>query len=245
MIPTLAHWLGLPVEASAQAPALDRITVLVHGLMAVLFVGWLAYFFYVLIRFRKARQPVADYHGARGHWSKWTEAGVAIAEIVLLAAFSIPAWAARVHGAPSAGALVVRVVAQQFSWTMHYAGPDGEFGRVDASLVAPDNPAGLDRRSPHAADDVVSINDMHVPAGQPVIVQLTSRDMVHSFGVPAMRVKQDVIPGMMIPVWFTPTLEGTYDIACSQLCGLGHYRMRGLITVVSREDFARWLASQR
>jgi cytochrome c oxidase subunit 2 len=245
VIPVLAQWLGLPVEASAQAPQLDRITVLVHGLMAVMFVGWLAYFVYVLIRFRRRRQPVADYLGARGRWSKWTEAAVAIAEIVLLSAFSIPAWASRVHGAPANGALVVRVVAQQFSWTIHYAGPDGEFGRVDASLVTPDNPAGLDRRSAHAADDVVTIDDMHLPMGQPVIVELTSRDMVHSFGVPAMRVKQDVIPGMTIPVWFTPTLDGTYDIACSQLCGLGHYRMRAVMTVVSPKDFSRWLDAQR
>lgn len=245
MTATLARWLGLPVEASAQAPQLDRLTLLVHGLMAVIFVGWLAYFVYALIRFRRRRQPVADYHGSRGHWSKWTEAAVAIVELLLLGAFSIPAWSSRVHGAPAEGALVVRVVAQQFSWTVHYPGPDGEFGRVDASLVAPDNPAGLDRRSPHAADDVVTINDLHLPLGRPVIVQLTSRDMVHSFGIPAMRVKQDVIPGMMIPVWFTPSLEGTYDIACSQLCGLGHYKMRGLITVVSPEEFSRWLATQR
>ena len=245
MTPTLARWLGLPVEASAQAPQLDRITVLVHALMAVMFIGWLVYFVYVLIRFRRRRQPVADYQGARGHWSRWTEAAVAVVEIVLLAAFSIPAWASRVHGAPATGALVVRVVAQQFSWTIHYSGPDGEFGRTDAALVTPDNPAGLDRRSPHAADDVVTINDMHLPMGRPVIVQLTSRDMVHSFGVPAMRVKQDVIPGLTIPVWFTPTLDGTYDIACSQLCGLGHYRMRAVMTVVSPQDFSRWLDAQR
>lgn len=245
MTATLARWLGLPVEASAQAPQLDRLTLLVHGLMAVMFVGWLAYFVYVLIRFRRRRHPAADYHGARGHWSKWTEAAVAIIELLLLGAFSIPAWSSRVHGAPADGALVVRVTAQQFSWTVHYAGPDGEFGRVDSSLVSPDNPAGLDRRSAHGADDVVTVNDMHLPLGRTVIVQLTSRDMVHSFGVPAMRVKQDVIPGIMIPVWFTPTLEGTYDIGCSQLCGLGHYRMRGLITVVSPQEFSRWLATQR
>lgn len=245
MTALLARWLGLPVEASAQAPQLDRLTLLVHGLMAVMFVGWFAYLVYVLIRFRRQRHPTADYHGARGQWSKWTEAAVAILELLLLGAFSIPAWSSRVHGAPAEGALVVRVVAQQFSWTVHYAGPDGEFGRVDASLVSPDNPAGLDRRSPHAADDVVTVNDMHLPLGRAVIVQLTSRDMVHSFGVPAMRVKQDVIPGMMIPVWFTPTIEGTYDIGCSQLCGLGHYRMRGLMTVVSPQEFSRWLATQR
>jgi cytochrome c oxidase subunit 2 len=236
--------LGLPVQASAQAVGLDRITTLVHVLMAVTFLGWSAYFVYVLVRFRRKRQPAADYLGARGHWSSWTEAGVAIAEVVLLAAFSIPAWASRVGPAPT-DALPVRVTAQQFSWTFHYAGPDGEFGRTDPSLIAPDNPAGLDRSSPHAADDVVSVNEMHLPLGRPVIVQLSARDVIHSFGVPAMRVKQDAIPGIGVPVWFTPTLAGTFDIACSQLCGLGHYRMRAIITVTSPDAFAAWLRAER
>jgi cytochrome c oxidase subunit 2 len=242
----VSGWLGLPVQASAQAAQLDRVTVLVHILMAILFAGWSAYFVYVLVRFRRRRQPAADYRGAHdtGHWSTWTEAGVAVVEIVLLAAFSIPAWASRVSPAPSS-ALPVRVTAQQFSWMFHYAGEDGEFGRVDASLISPDNPAGLDRSSPHAVDDVVSINDMHLPLGRPVVVQLSARDVIHSFGVPAMRVKQDAIPGIGVPVWFTPTLPGAFDIACSQLCGLGHYRMRAVITVVSADEFAAWLRAQR
>jgi cytochrome c oxidase subunit 2 len=242
----IARWLGLPVEASAQAAALDRTTVLVHGLMAILFAGWLVYFIYVLVRFRRARQPSADYRGARGRWSSWTEAGVAAAELVLLAAFSIPAWYTRVNGAPPGNeALVIRVVAQQFAWNVHYAGADGEFGRVDASLVSADNPIGLDRSSPHGQDDVVTINEVHVPRGRPVVVQLTTRDVVHSFGVPAMRVKQDAIPGEMVPVWFTPIRAGDYDIACSQLCGLGHYRMRGVLTVDEPAAFDEWLRASR
>ena len=240
----MTGWLGLPVQASAQAPQLDRITMLVHLLMAIMFVGWSIYFVYVLVRFRRQRHPIAVYHGARAHWSTWTEAGVAIVEVLLLAAFSIPAWASRVNP-PSTGAFVVRVTGQQFSWIVHYPGPDGEFGRVDQALLGPDNPAGLDRASMHAADDVVAINELHLPVGRDVIVQLSSRDVIHSFGVPAMRVKQDAIPGMTAPVWFSPTLEGRFDIACSQLCGLGHYRMRGVITVERPEEVTRWLSSQR
>ncbi len=236
--------IGLPIQASAEAAGLDRITAMVHVLMAGMFVGWSAYFVYVLVRFRRTRQAAADYGGARGRWPSWTEAAVAIVEVVLLAAFSIPAWATRVSPAP-AGALPVRVTAQQFSWTFHYAGADDEFGRTDPSLVSPDNPAGLDRASPHAADDVVSVNEMHLPLGRPVVVQLSARDVIHSFGVPAMRVKQDAIPGVSVPVWFTPTLAGTFDIACSQLCGLGHYRMRAVITVTSADDFSAWLRAQR
>jgi len=240
----VAGWLGLPVQASAQAADLDRITLMVHGLMGVLFVGWSIFFIYVLIRFRRKRQPSADYRGARGRWSTWTEAGVALVEVLLLAAFSIPAWASRANP-PELGALNVRVVAQQFSWIVHYPGADGEFGRVEPSLLSAENPSGLDRSSPHAADDVISINDMHLPLGRNVIVQLSARDVIHSFGVPAMRVKQDAIPGVMTPVWFTPTLEGKFDVACSQLCGLGHYRMRGVITVERPDAFAAWLDAQQ
>lgn len=240
----MTNWLGLPVQASAQAAQLDRITMLVHGLMAVVFVGWSVYFVYVLIRFRRRRQPDADYAGARGRWSTWTEAGVAAVEVLLLAAFSIPAWASRVNP-PSENALVIRVTGQQFSWLVHYPGPDGEFGRVDTALITSDNPTGLDRASMHAADDVVTINEMHLPVGRAVVVQLMARDVVHSFGVPAMRVKQDAIPGLMTPVWFVPTVEGRFDIACSQLCGLGHYRMRGVITVERPENFTTWLSSQQ
>ena len=123
--------------------------------------------------------------------------------------------------------------------------PTASSDALDPAIIAADNPAGLDRSSPHGADDVISVNDMHLPIGRPVLVQLTSRDVVHSFGVPAMRVKQDAIPGMMVPVWFTPSLAGTFDIACSQLCGLGHYRMRGVITVVAADDFSRWLSTPR
>jgi cytochrome c oxidase subunit 2 len=240
----MTGWLGLPVQASAQAAQLDRITLLVHGLMAAMFIGWSVYFVYVLVRFRRPRQPRADYNGARGRWSTWTEAGVAAVEVLLLSAFSIPACASRVRPPAADTALTIRVTGQQFTWLVHYAGADGDFGRVDAGLITAEKPTGLDRASMHGADDVVTINEMHRPLGRPVIVQLTARDVIHSFGVPAMRVKQDAIPGLMTPVWFVPTLEGRFDIACSQLCGLGHYRMRGVITVERPELFTSWLSSQ-
>ncbi len=236
----------LPVQGSAQAAQLDTITVLVHLLMGALFIGWGAFFVYTLIRFRQRRNPKADYRGVRSRASTWTEVAVVAAEMILLVAFSIPAWATRVRDLPPEhDAVVIRVVAEQFAWNAHYPGRDGEFGRTDVRLAAADNPLGLDRRSPHAADDLTTINEIAVPVGRPVIVQLSAKDVIHSFGIPAMRVKQDAIPGMMIPVWFTPVRVGEYDIACSQLCGLGHYRMRGLLRVMPGADFDRWLAQQR
>lgn len=242
----MTRLLGLPVEASQHAAQLDTITLLVHALMAVLFVGWGAFFVYTLIRFRRSRQPKADYHGMKGRFSTWAEAAVVVVELVLLVAFSIPAWATRVRDLPSEHeAVVIRVVAEQFAWNVHYPGADGEFGRTDIKEIAADNPLGLVAGSPHSADDVTTVSEIVLPVGRPAIVQLSAKDVIHSFGVPAMRVKQDAIPGMMIPVWFTPTREGEYEIACSQLCGLGHYRMRGILRVVPDDEYRRWLTDAR
>jgi cytochrome c oxidase subunit 2 len=241
----MTDWLGLPVAAAAHAGDIDRTMALVHWLMLVLFVGWGAFFGYMLVRFRRGRQPAADYHGARARWAKWLEGAVLAAEVALLVFFSIPIWSARVDALPAArDSVVVRVVAEQFAWNIHYPGADGTFGRTDIRLVNPDNPIGLDRRDPAGRDDITLINRMNLPIGKPVIVYLSSKDVVHSFGLPQMRVKQDATPGVMQPVWFTPTQIGEWDIACSQLCGLAHFRMRGVYAVLSQADYDTWLASE-
>jgi len=211
----------------------------------VLFVGWGLFFLYVMIRFRRGAHPTASHDGMRGRWSTWIEGGVLVAEIILLAFFSIPVWSARVDAFPAERqSTVVRVVAEQFAWNVHYPGADRRFGRTDLSLVGPTNPLGLDRNDPAAKDDVTTINRLNVPVNRPVIVYLSSKDMVHSFGLPQMRVKQDAIPGIAQPVWFTPTLTGEWEIACSQLCGLGHYRMRGFYASQTQAEFDDWLAKE-
>ena len=241
----MLSWLGLPVQASAHAAELDQMTVLVHWLMLVLFVGWGAFFLFVLVRFRKAANPTANYAGAKGKFAKSTEVLVAIIEIVLLVGYAIPAWATRVRELPSEDeAVVVRVVSEQFAWNVHYPGRDRIFGRADAKLVSAENPLGLDRTDPRGRDDVTTINQLNLPIDRPVLVKLSSKDVIHSFGLYEMRVKQDAIPGMEIPVWFIPNRLGDYEIACSQLCGLGHYRMRGFVTVQSQTDFEGWMAEQ-
>jgi cytochrome c oxidase subunit 2 len=111
-------------------------------------------------------------------------------------------------------------------------------------LVNPDNPLGLDRRDPAGRDDITTINRMNLPLNKPVIVYLSTKDVVHSFGLPQMRVKQDATPGIVQPVWFTPTQTGEWDIACSQLCGLGHFRMRGVYAILPQAEYDKWLASE-
>jgi len=238
--------LGMPVQASQHAAEIDQMTVLTHWLMLFLFVGWGAFFIFVLFRFRKGANPRASYTGAKGRLAKSTEVLVAIVEIVLLVGYAIPAWATRVKAFPSENeAVVVRIVGEQFSWNIHYPGPDGKFGRTDISKVTADNPLGLDRTDAAAKDDVTTINQLYLPINRPVLVHLSSKDVIHSFGLIEMRVKQDAIPGMTMPVWFVPTRLGEYEISCSQLCGLGHFRMRGFITVQNDADFRKWFDDQQ
>ena len=251
----MTEWLGLPALASAQGGQIDSLIGWMHIFMFILFIGWGRFLAYVLIRFRRSRQPVADYTGVKSHTSSYLEIAVAIVEAVLLVGFSIPLWAARVDRLPSENeALVVQVTAEQFAWNIHYAGPDGKFGRTDISLIdVQANPLGLDRNDPAAKDDVTTLNQLYLPVNRPVIVKLRSKDMIHSFGVPEFRVKQDAVPGLTIPIWFTPNVttadmrtrtgnaEFQYEIACAQLCGLGHYRMRGFVTVQSADEFQKWL----
>jgi cytochrome c oxidase subunit II len=254
----MTGWLGLPELASAHGGQIDEMIGWVHVFMLVLFVGWGGFFAYCLVRFRQSRQAVADYAGVKSHNSTYLEAGVAVVEAVLLFGFAIPLWAARVDRMPpESEALVVEVTAEQFAWNVHYAGPDGRFGRKDIKLLdVSSNPLGLDRSDPAAKDDVTTLNQLYLPVNKPIIVKLRSKDVIHSFGVPELRVKQDAIPGLTIPIWFVPTVttaemrtrmekpEFQYEIACAQLCGLGHAAMRGFVTVQTAEEFQKWMEEQ-
>ena len=234
----------MPLPASAHAGQLDLIMTLVHVVVGVLFIGWLAFLTWVLLRYRRSRQPQADIEGLRSRTPGRLEVAVVVAEVVLLAGFALPAWVS-LAGAPPEGSspLVVRVVAEQFAWNAHYAGVDGVFGETRAHLVGPGNPLGLDRAGA-GADDIVTTNRIPLIKDRPVMVQLSSKDVIHSFGLPNFRVKMDAIPGMIVPVWFTPTVAGAFDVVCSQLCGLGHYRMRAVVEVVDEVTFNRFIAGE-
>ena len=235
----------LPSAASAHAGAIDGMLDHVHVMMLVLFAGWAAYFLYVLVRFRRGAHPIANPQGTHGRLAIAVFAAVAIGEAVLLVGFGLPLWFERTAAAPSGGnPIVLRVVAEQFVWNVHYPGADGEFGDTSLPLITPTNPLGLDRASRFGKDDLVLLSEIHLPVNRPVVIQLTSKDVIHSFGVPAMRVKQDAVPGLRSPVWFTPTVAGEFEIACSQLCGLGHHRMRGVIKVESDDAYRKFLADE-
>lgn len=246
----MKEWLDnwMPPDYSAHGAELDRLNANVHWLMLILFVGWGLVFLFMLLRFRKSKQPKAVYHGTKSHLSTYAEFGVLVVEVVLLVVFSIPLWARwTAQPGPDQNPLEVRVVAEQFAWNVHYPGPDNIFGKSDVKLVSSANPLGLDVNDPHAKDDIATLNQLYLQVNRPVIVRISSKDVIHSFALPYMRVKQDAIPGMVVPVHFTPVKTSgaeTWEIACAQLCGLGHYRMRGQYHVQTKEEFDAWLASQ-
>jgi cytochrome c oxidase subunit II len=245
--------LGLPVVASEHGQHVDNLLIYVHGLMLVLFVGWLGYFGYALVRFRRSRNPKADYVGVKGHASSYIEGAVALVEALLLIFVAVPLWAKSVDKFPDKSqSTVIQIVAQQFAWNARYPGKDGEFGKQDMHWVTETNVFGVDPTDPKGKDDVQVVNEVHVPLvknpdGQlrPVIIYISSKDVIHSFKIIAMRVTQDAIPGLRIPIWFRPTREGRYQINCAQLCGIGHANMaQGFLVVESQEAFDKWLASK-
>lgn len=246
MIDFFRKILLMPELAAESGQGVDRLIIYIHLLMIVLFVGWLGYFVYTLWRFNARRNPRADHIGVKSHASNYIEIVVAGIEIVILAAVAIPLWAkaADVTKIPDAkGATQMQIVAQQFQWNVRYPGKDGVFGRQDMRFVTDQNLFGVDPNDPNGADDPQAspAPEIHVPVGKPVIAYVSSKDVIHSFKVLAMRVTQDAIPGMRIPCWFKPTKEGRYQINCAQLCGVSHYSMSGgFLVVESQEAFDKW-----
>ncbi len=199
----IERWL--PAAASAHARALDGVLLSVHAHMALIFVLWLALFVFALIRFRSGSNPTARQEGVRGLWPAIAIGLVIGGDVIILATQALPVWAQR-NEPPPAGSVPVeiRVTAEQFAWNIHYPGPDRVFGRTQQSLVSATNPLGIDRADSAGEDDIGLQNVLMLPVNRTVVVQLTSRDVIHSFTLNEMRVKQDAMPGMTARVWFTP-----------------------------------------
>jgi len=218
---------GMPMNATAHGVLqsgiheTDNLIYLIHVLMFVLGIGWGVFLVYTLLRFRQSKNPTASYDGVRGHLSSYLEIGVAVIEGILLIGVSLPFWSQQLVDANVKSVkapLVVRVLAEQFAWNFHYPGPDGKFGRIINPKTVEgnksfyrDNPVGLDLSDPNARDDITTVNQLHLPVNKPVIAQLMSKDVIHSFSLPVMRVKQDTIPGIQVPVYFEPN-KSSYDL---------------------------------
>ena len=231
-----------PPDVSAHGHEIDTLIIVLMVFTVITFVGWSAFLFYCLYRFRRRSGHQAVYGSRWKYCHIYFVVAVAIFELFLDAGLSNPVMA-RVKDKPpdEKDAVVVRVMAEQFRWGFHYPGKDGVFGRVLPNLVnGATNPLGIDPDDPHSADDITSFA-LHAPVDRPILVELTSKDVIHSFFVPVLRVKQDTIPGMRIPVWFEAKKRGNYEIACAELCGNNHYSMRALLVVQTAAEFEAWL----
>jgi len=233
----------LPPDVSVHGAKIDQLMSVLHWFMALLFIGWGVFFVYCLIRFRARPGHVAMYTPVKGIATKYIEGFVVVVEILLLFGLSTPVWLAYKNNVPDAAkALHIRLVAEQFAWNFQYPGKDGKFGKSDPSLISGDNPLGVDPEDPSGKDDLVTVNQLHIPVNRPVIVAVSSKDVIHSFNIPVLRVKQDTVPGQQIPIWFEATQAGHFELACAQLCGLAHYRMRADVLIDTPEEFAKWAA---
>ena len=232
-----------PVDISVHGRAIDdqfTVTFIVCGIIFVLAQLGLAYFVW---RYRdRGDGRKATYSQGNTTWeATWTTAAAIVFIGLNLMGFRV--WAGMHFTGPAPGALPIEVTGQQFQWYFRYPGPDGKFGPTHVELVNDSigNYLGLDRaRDPAARDDIVTAT-LSVPVNRPVQLILRSKDVTHAFFVRELRLKQDLVPGMEIPVHFTATGTGRYEVVCAELCGLGHYKMRSFLQVMPEEDFQKWL----
>jgi cytochrome c oxidase subunit 2 len=239
--------MGMLPNHSEHGKEIDHMLNFCHWFMLLLFVGWGSFFLYTIWRFRKGRNPRADYHGIRNHVSTHLEAGVVIIEAVILLGFALPLWGKRVNEIPLGeqdDALKIRAMGYQFGWNFHYAGPDGKFGRQHLRFVTGSNVLGLDPTDPDAADDIVTSSTMHLINHKATVVRVSSRDVIHGFALHEMRIQQDAIPGTEVPQWFRPVSVGEWQIICAQLCGAGHSGMAAKYIVEEQKDFDEWYKGQ-
>ncbi len=241
-------WLPPNISKTAAAKSVDDLINYLHVFMLVLFSGWGIFFVYCLVKFRQRPGQTATYDPIKAKPAKYAEIVVAGIEAALLLGISMPIWASVKNDIPGEDEhpLHIQVTGEQFQWNFHYAGPDGKFGRVRPEFInSATNVLGLDPNDSAATDDIYSA-ELHFPIDRPVICSVSSKDVIHGFSLPVLRVKQDAIPGMRIPVWFEAGQPGNYEVACAQLCGNNHYSMRALMTVHdSEQSFNAWLDSQK
>jgi cytochrome c oxidase subunit 2 len=239
----IARPFWFPPLASVHGAAIDNLfswVLIVTGIAFVIVQGMLGFF--VATYGQNGKEKASYWHD-----NPKAEAILLIGTAVILTSLVFMGqrvWASMFFSDKPKDAIFVEITGQQFNWSFHYPGPDGTLGRKDLKLITDSNTIGLDRTDPAAKDDIL-VPEMHVVQGKPVVVRVRSKDVIHSFFLPNFRIKQDAVPGMEIEVWFTPTRAGSFEIACAELCGLGHYHMKAPLTVdATQADFDKWYKAQ-
>jgi cytochrome c oxidase subunit 2 len=216
------HW-WFPGNASSVGGKVDSLFYAILYITGAVFVLTEVTLIVFLVKYRRREGRKATYvEGSKKAEIIWTAIPAVI--LVTLALVSLPLWAKiKQYRDYPANAARMGIEAKQYQWNVTYPGPDGKLG---------------------TDDDFMKIDSLHLVVNRDYVIDLTSRDVVHSFFVPAFRIKQDLVPGMDIKMWVRPVKTGVFELACAELCGLGHYRMRGLVFVHTPQDYAAWLVSQ-
>ena len=207
-----------PEDVSTYGAQIDQLFMVILWITGAIFVLVEGALLWCLVRYRRRDGRSAVYHHGNAVVEiVWT---IVPACVVIYLAFASQRLWAQIQGPPPPHQLEVEVNAEQFAWNIRYPGPDGRLG---------------------TSDDITTINQLHLPVGQVVLVHLTSKDVIHSFFLPQFRLKRDAVPGITGRVWLQATKPGHDEIVCAELCGLGHYRMRGFVTIESPQEFQAWL----
>jgi cytochrome c oxidase subunit II len=237
--PRTTNLWWMPDVATKGGETIDQLIYIICFLTGVVFVLTQIVYVYFLIKYRARKGVRATYsHGNNRLELVWTAIPTAI--FIGLWGYSNHVWWDVLHTTPPKDSMEIGVTAYQFAFSMQYPGADGALGRSEVKLISNDNLFGNDPSDPQTKDNFTSAV-LELPVNRPVQLRLNSKDVIHAFYIPEFRVFQDILPGRTIEwVWFTPTKIGSYQLACSQLCGSGHYNMKAQVEVVSQQDFDKW-----
>lgn len=233
-------WWFTPLASNWST--IDDTVNITFWVTGIVFVAVNLFLAYAVVRYRHRKGQKADYEPENAKLETWLTIVTSIGVAAMLAP-GLFVWNDFIK-VPE-GASEVEAVGQQWQWSFRFPGKDGLWGTVDTKHINVDNPFGMNPDDPNGQDDILVFgNELHLPVGQPVKTLLRSKDVLHNFAVPQFRVKMDLVPGMVSYLWFEPTVVGTYEIMCEELCGIGHHTMRGSVVIEEQADFDKWLAEQ-
>ena len=236
----LSPWRLTPLASNWQQ--MDDTLAITFVITGVFFIAINFLLVYMLLRFRHREGSRAAYAPDNKKLERWLIGGTTLAIMALLAP-GLFVYAAYIK--PPSDALHLEVLGQQWQWRFRFPDQNGKLGLSDARLVNAANPFGLDPKDPNGQNNIlINSNEVHLPLNKPVKMLLRSQDVLHDFYVPQFRARMNMVPGMVTSFWFTPTKAGRYEILCAQLCGVGHYTMRGVVVVEDEAAFQKWLQAQ-
>jgi len=236
----LSPWYFTPIASNWGT--IDDTISLTFWVTGIVFVAVNLFMAYCVLRYRYRKEKRAQYEPENKKLEAWL-VGLSSLGIAAMLAPGLFVWA-KVVDVPQ-DAAVFEAVGQQWHWSYRFPGKDGKLGTVDARHVSDQNPFGMNPDDPDGQDDVlVSSPEVHLPLGKPVKALLRAKDVLHNFAVPQFRVKMDLVPGLVTYIWFTPTRVGKFDLLCNELCGVGHFVMRGKVVVEEEQAYQAWLGSQ-